>query len=31
MDGGERVSRPRYWWYRNVCAAIGQYHDFRQF
>lgn len=25
MDGGERVSRPRYWWYRNVCAAIGQF------
>ena len=19
------MSRPRYWWYRNVCAAIGQY------
>ncbi len=19
------MSRPRYWWYRNVCSAIGQY------
>lgn len=19
------MSKPRYWWYRNVCAAIGQY------
>nr|DAF15346.1 MAG TPA: hypothetical protein [Caudoviricetes sp.] len=29
MDGGERVSRPRYWWYRNVCAAIGQFPALR--
>lgn len=24
------MSRPRYWWYRNVCAAIGQYPALRE-